>query len=116
MIDLTKEAPIDLPDVPKVVAELYAPNGRTQPKPFQFRTVRNWVTRGISGVVLETISIGGRIATSREALIRFFNGISEARAERLESQRDEVESYRAVHRRTKAALAARQRLAEKHGI
>ena len=39
-------------------------------------TLRRWCSRGIRGRVLETVLIGGRRWTSREALERFFTALS----------------------------------------
>lgn len=36
-------------------------------------TMARWIQRGVRGVVLETVIIGGRRLTSREALQRFFS-------------------------------------------
>jgi hypothetical protein len=41
--------------------------------------VYRWSTTGCRGVVLETIQIGGTRCTSREALQRFFERLSESR-------------------------------------
>jgi hypothetical protein len=38
-----------------------------------------WATVGCRGIVLETIQVGGTRCTSREALQRFFEGLSESR-------------------------------------
>jgi hypothetical protein len=42
-------------------------------------TLHRWATAGCKGVVLETIQIGGTRCTSREALQRFFERLSERR-------------------------------------
>ncbi len=40
-------------------------------------TIHRWVQRGLQGVRLETISIGGVRCTSREALQRFFTRVTQ---------------------------------------
>jgi Protein of unknown function (DUF1580) len=42
-------------------------------------TLFRWSTAGCRGVVLETIQVGGTRCTSREALQRFFERLSETR-------------------------------------
>lgn len=39
-------------------------------------TLRRWCSRGVRGCVLETVLVGGRRWTSREALERFFTDLS----------------------------------------
>lgn len=34
-------------------------------------TIHRWRTRGLSGIHLETLRVGGKVVTSREALTRF---------------------------------------------
>jgi hypothetical protein len=43
-------------------------------------TAWRWALKGIRGVKLETVMMGGRRYTSREAVDRFFAGLTEARA------------------------------------
>lgn len=49
-------------------------------KALSFQTLFRWATKGCSGVVLESICIGGTRCTSKEALHRFFDGVTRARA------------------------------------
>lgn len=42
-------------------------------------SVWRWCTKGLAGVRLESIWIGKRLCTTREALGRFFNAVSEAK-------------------------------------
>ena len=48
-------------------------------------TVYRWALRGVRGVVLETIMIGGRRCTSVEAMSRFFERLSNQSREGTES-------------------------------
>ena len=46
--------------------------------PKSVQTLRNFCMRGVRGVKLESIKLGGRRATSREAIVRFVNRVTEA--------------------------------------
>lgn len=65
MIDLAAEKLIPLRDVPSCLP--LRPNGNR----LHISAVYRWTLRGIKGVVLETVRIGGTTYTSREALQRF---------------------------------------------
>lgn len=41
-----------------------------------YDTILQWTKRGVRGVVLETLWIGGRKFTSEEAIVRFFDAIT----------------------------------------
>ena len=41
------------------------------PEPPHVATVRRWARRGVRGVCLETVRLGGRLYTSAEAMDRF---------------------------------------------
>ena len=45
-------------------------------------TLWRWRSRGIAGIRLETIAVGGRTFTSREALTRFFERVTAAKSGR----------------------------------
>ena len=45
-------------------------------KRIHISTLHRWASRGLRGVVLETIRVGGRRYTSTEALQRFFDRLS----------------------------------------
>ena len=50
----------------------YAEAARSLPgRGVNVSTIWRWVTRGVKGIRLETVTIGGRRFTSREALERF---------------------------------------------
>jgi hypothetical protein len=68
------------------------PRRRAGRKP-HISTLYRWASRGLKGVVLETIQIGGTTCTSREALQRFFDELSknqrtDARSTASEETRD----------------------------
>lgn len=65
MIDTTKEHLLPVRDVPKLLPR--RPNGRR----LHISAVYRWIQRGVGGVRLEAVKIGGTTYTSREALERF---------------------------------------------
>lgn len=71
MIDYNKEELIPLTQAPE-----HLPWGR-QGRPVHVSTVWRWVYRGVGGVKLESIKIGGTRYTSREALRRFLDQLNE---------------------------------------
>lgn len=56
-------------------------------KPASPQTIWRWHQKGIYGVKLETVLIGGQRHTSREALQRFANAVTEARDKGLSQAR-----------------------------
>ena len=71
MIDLTTEELISLKDACQLL-----PRRRRGRKP-SFSTIWRWALHGARGVKLETLRVGGTLCTSREALQRFFDKLSE---------------------------------------
>ena len=65
MIDVASENLVPLRDVPRCLP--LRPNG----KRLHISAVYRWTLRGIRGIVLETVRIGGTTYTSREAIQRF---------------------------------------------
>ncbi|MGO8899479.1 MAG: DUF1580 domain-containing protein [Isosphaeraceae bacterium] len=74
MIDTIAEKPIPLDQIPPEVIP-----GRGG-KPVHPVTLSLWHRRGVRGVKLETLLIGGRRCTSIEALNRFYQAVSQARS------------------------------------
>lgn len=74
MIDVAAESLIPLRDVPRCLPP--RPNG----KRVHISAVYRWTLRGIKGVVLETIRVGGTRYTSREAIQRFSEQLTGAPA------------------------------------
>lgn len=70
-MDLTTEKLLSLEQ-----AAARAPKGRGS---VSLKTVQRWVRKGLNGVRLETVSIGGANGTTAEALNRFFAAVTEAR-------------------------------------
>jgi len=70
MIDAANETLVALRDVPRCLPA--RPNG----KRLHISAVYRWTLRGIKGVVLESIRIGGTTYTSQEAIQRFSDRLS----------------------------------------
>lgn len=68
MIDPTTERLIRLADVPKLK---WLP-ARETGRPLHLSTLYRWVQRGLRGIHLETIQVGGTECTTEDALLRFF--------------------------------------------
>ena len=66
MIDLTAETVLSLTEAAKTL-----PKRRAGKRP-HVATLYRWAKRGLRGVKLETIQVGGTLCTSTEALQRFF--------------------------------------------
>lgn len=49
------------------------------PRKVHYHTLRNWTRKGVRGVVLDSVWVGGREHTSRTALARFFAALSKGR-------------------------------------
>lgn len=49
---------------------------RRRGKPTHVSTLHRWATRGLRGVRLEVLRVGGTTCTSREALQRFFTRLT----------------------------------------
>ncbi|MFO0787081.1 MAG: DUF1580 domain-containing protein [Phycisphaerales bacterium] len=71
MIQIAHEQLIALRDAPKHLPP--RPGG----KRVHISAVYRWITKGVSGVVLEAVRIGGTTYTSLEALQRFADRLSE---------------------------------------
>jgi len=72
-IDVTRESVLSFAQAASFVGDL---QGR---KRIAVQTLWRWGTKGCSGVVLETILVGGCRCTSKEALQRFFDALTAAR-------------------------------------
>lgn len=70
MIDIASENIIKLSDA----------CGYFPPEGVSTATIARWIQRGVRGVTLETIVIGGRRLTSREAIERFISAQNAADA------------------------------------
>ena len=73
MIDIESERVISLTE-----AAEHLPRRRGSKKP-HVATLYRWASRGLRGVQLESIPIGGTLCTSAEALQRFFERLAELR-------------------------------------
>ena len=70
MIVASTEELVSLRDAAKLL-----PRRRAGKRP-HVATLYRWTTRGLRGVVLETLQVGGTLCTSREALQRFFERLT----------------------------------------
>jgi hypothetical protein len=73
MIDCTSETLVTLADAAKLLPR------RRRGRKAHVSTLFRWTTIGVRGVLLESIQVGGTRCTSREALQRFFESLSENR-------------------------------------
>ena len=80
MIDISTEAVVTLTE-----ATHHLPR-RRKGKRCAVSTLYRWADRGVRGVRLETIQVGGTKCTSWEALQRFFNRLSSADSPHVQDQ------------------------------
>lgn len=78
MIDISSEQLIPIREVPRLL-----PLRRTGRR-VHISAVYRWIKRGIRGVCLETVKIGGSTYTSTEALQRFTDHLSGEAADKAE--------------------------------
>lgn len=95
-IDLMREKPLSLTEATKAAPTL--DGKRLHPS-----TVWRWIRDGIRGVHLEHCEVGRRVATSREALTRFFNAL----AQDDRKSRSRTGRRRPKHRRERANQRAK---------
>ena len=72
MIDTTQEQPLPLALLSREVTNRDGDRG------INVSTMFRWIQRGVKGVRLETVMIGGIRMSSREALARFFQATTRA--------------------------------------
>lgn len=80
--DLTEEQPFLLKDLPK--SPVVGP--RRKGGRMHIRTGFNWATKGVCGVVLETVVQGGMRYTSVPAVRRFFAAVTAAKERKGRSE------------------------------
>lgn len=110
MIDLGQEKLVTLTEAVLLIPEV---KGRG---PVTTRTISNWTRHGRRGVVLETVSIGGVLTTSKEALERFFARLADTRERRYTEQDDRLPRRCVTSKRANGMSAARERLLKEHGV
>jgi hypothetical protein len=102
MIDLMQEHLVPVRDVPKLLPL------RSNGKPIHLSACYRWMEKGIHGTRLEAVRVGGTTYTSREALQRFANHLSNAPHEpQSASPRRTGGGYSSPPGRTKDAMADR---------
>jgi len=67
-------------------------------KPAHVATLYRWAQRGLRGVRLETIQVGGTLCTTREALQRFFDRLSKDPEPETARERSSAARERAAQR------------------
>src|SRR5688572_4346815 len=72
-------------------------------RPINLATLRRYVLRGSRGVILETIRTPAGLITSRQAIVRFIERLSDPVVSRMTSSPSQCA---AAHRHAEAALAA----------
>ncbi len=72
-IDATKEDILPL----RVAARRWLPK-RPSGRRLSYNSIYRWAKKGLRGVKLETVCVGGTIYTSREALARFYARLNDA--------------------------------------
>ena len=92
MIELNSEDVVSLTEATSLL-----PRRRRGKKP-HVATLYRWAQRGVRGVRLETIQVGGTLCTSREALQRFCERLSNPEAARSSAIRSPAARERAVDR------------------
>ena len=63
---------------------------RRQGRPVNTATLYRWAKQGLKGVRLEVIQIGGSTCTSKSALQRFFNALTEVASDSVDEHQEEV--------------------------
>jgi Protein of unknown function (DUF1580) len=108
MIDTTVEAPIPLAQAADDLPE------RRRGRKTHVSTLFRWSTAGCRGVVLETIQVGGTRCTSREALQRFFERLSQPvqAGSAGDRQPGPLAGRRTLARRQRESAEAGRKLAE----
>lgn len=76
-IEIATETVMSLTEAAKIL-----PRRRAGRKP-HVSTLYRWAARGLKGIVLETVQVGGTTCTSREAMQRFFENLSRGRPLRI---------------------------------
>ncbi len=104
MIDHVGESLVTFPDAAKILPR------RRQGKKTSVTTLYRWSTVGCRGIRLETIQIGATRCTSKEALQRFFERLSQP--EQIDAARQALPALRTPTQRERASTEAGRKLAE----
>ena len=79
MIDVLDEDLISLRDAAAIV-----PAGKVH-----IATIHRWIKPGLQGINLESMMVGGRRFTSKEALVRFFEQVTKVNSQKREELAEE---------------------------
>jgi hypothetical protein len=111
MIDLNREHPLTL------IAAAATMPGFSKAKTICYRTIWRWAAKGLKGVRLETVCVGGQRYTTREAVQRFLDSLTAVRNEIVSPAAEERRNRLNPRRASKAASAAAMKTLERdHGI
>ena len=108
-IDIHNETVVSLTEATKILPKV---NGKRP----SISTLWRWCRKGLHGVHLEYVRVGRNIATSREALNRFFVALAEADEPLDHSQPAKPKPARGDSARRRRALDAADRVLERAGI
>jgi hypothetical protein len=103
MIDPRREKLIGLKDVPVAIGQMFESG-----KGPCYETIRRLARHGKNGVVLETLVVGRRTYTTREAIVRFFQALTEIEKSQPENT--------VTRRTTAAAREARSLITAEFGL
>jgi Protein of unknown function (DUF1580) len=107
MIDSANETLITLANAAKLIPR------RRRGRKTHVSTLFRWTTIGRRGVVLESIQVGGTRCTSREAMQRFFERLSESRqVGAVGGQPGSIARRRTIAERQRQSAEAGRKLAE----
>ena len=108
-IDINQETVVSLTEATKILPKI---NGKRP----AISTLWRWCRKGLRGTQLEYVRIGRNIATSREALNRFFTALAEA-DEPVDGNRSAPRQRTKIDsRQQRASLEAADRVLERAGI
>ena len=99
MNEPSREPFIGLRSIPGIVRRM---TGETKNPHIQ--TVRRWYIKGVKGITLQVVYVGGNVFTTETMLQTFFDEIARARSEvkpRTRSQTQQNETYAAINRRAR---------------
>lgn len=95
MIDVANENLIGLSEVPKLLPK------RSNGKRIHISAIYRWAQKGIRGIRLETLRLGGTTYTSREAIQRFADSQT-ANATSVDSRNSQLTSRTRIYQADKA--------------
>ena len=108
-IDTTREELLSLTQATKVMPQIKG-------KRPAISTLWRWCRKGLNGVCLEYVRVGRKIATSREALNRFFNALAETDERMVSPPRPQRPAIRSTSRSRQRAIDEAERICHEAGL